>query len=474
MNERKNLFKFILFLMIFLICFAGICFLGCKYLSALKRVYDESFYAGLKTKYDRLTSVKGPKIVVIGGSSVAFGIDSKIVERETGIPCVNFGLYAAIGFKPMLDLSKKSIGEGDIVVLAPELSSQMYSGYIGYEYLTDSVEGRPDLATALGKEYAKGFLSALPKYLSRRNRILKSGISVDGVYANSSFDEYGDIVYLRNENVMNGGYNKTDLPEISTDILTEEFFDMVNTYAEYCKERGASVYLGFPPMNALSVKDTDEAQEAFLNKLKEDLDFEILASLEDHIMDPGYFYDSNFHTNDPGTVYNTLLLVNDIKRVTGNMTLTSIEIPEPLAGEEEEDTDKEIQNDGIFNFILTDKGIVVKGLTEEGKALTELNVPTVLGGYNVWDIDSFAFEDSKAIKLTLPDGIGIIREGILKNADSIKNVYIYCKNLPEVSSDMLYMAPEDVVLYVEKDVYGKYVTDYFWGLFSHKLKPMDE
>ena len=73
---------------------------------ALPPVYDNTFIGELGEKYDRLNSIDEPKIVIVGGSSVAFGIDSELMEEKLGMKVVNFGLYANLGTKLMLDLSK--------------------------------------------------------------------------------------------------------------------------------------------------------------------------------------------------------------------------------------------------------------------------------------------------------------------------------------------------------------------------------
>ena len=86
--------------------------------------YSDTFVGALNEKCDRLKEIEGEKIVVVGGSSVAFGVDSALLSRYTGMPVVNFGLYAALGTKLMLDLSLPHIGEGDIVVISPELDPQ--------------------------------------------------------------------------------------------------------------------------------------------------------------------------------------------------------------------------------------------------------------------------------------------------------------------------------------------------------------
>ena len=95
--------------------------------------YSNSFVGALNEKYDRLHSIEEPKLVVVGGSSVVFGTDSAMIEKYTGMPVVNFGLYAALGTKLMLDLSRPAIGEGDVVVLSPELDPQTMSLYFSSE-----------------------------------------------------------------------------------------------------------------------------------------------------------------------------------------------------------------------------------------------------------------------------------------------------------------------------------------------------
>ena len=92
-------------------------------------VYRNTFYGELDDKYDALYSAKGEKIVLIGGSSVAFGYDSKTLSDLFDRPVINFGLYAELGTKLMLDLAEDAIREGDIVLVAPELDAQTLSLY---------------------------------------------------------------------------------------------------------------------------------------------------------------------------------------------------------------------------------------------------------------------------------------------------------------------------------------------------------
>lgn len=59
--------------------------------------YEQSYSASLADKVDRLESLNEPKIVLIGNSNLAFGIDSEKIEQEMKMPVVNMGLHGAIG-----------------------------------------------------------------------------------------------------------------------------------------------------------------------------------------------------------------------------------------------------------------------------------------------------------------------------------------------------------------------------------------
>jgi hypothetical protein len=63
---------------------------------------DDYLAASLDKEY-RLATLPGPRVVFVGGSNVAFGLDSAIIERWTGRRSVNMGLYVNLGLPFMLD-----------------------------------------------------------------------------------------------------------------------------------------------------------------------------------------------------------------------------------------------------------------------------------------------------------------------------------------------------------------------------------
>ena len=436
--------------------------------------YGNSYYAVLGLKYERLRSVEQPKIVVVGGSATAFGIDEALAEQETGMPCVSFGLYAAFGLKCMLDLSLNGIGKGDIVVIAPEFSSQMFSEYVGYDALLQAAEGNKSLLFGLGTSYLGGVMRSFPDYLIKKNEVIAAGgVEGAGVYTKDAFDEQGRMTFVREGNIMDRMVSEDNLPEIRADIVTDAFLDMINSYTRKARSKGAEVYFAFVPVNKKSValaQDTD--REGFLTALEEGLDCEILSDLEQHILDERYFYDSNFHMNDTGAVYNTLLLVNDIKRVTGQQGTVKTPLPQPPEGA----TDEQILASGSVDGLLYDitaEGVVITGLEEDAKTAQTITVPEQIENSMVRKIDSYAFAGASAQKITLPASVTVLSGHLFENCTQLTRVELLATELPQVGDSLTEGAPEGLVIAVPSEAYGTYLTDYFWARYARVLARME-
>jgi len=437
---------------------------------AVPEQYGNTYYGAMKIKLDRLEETPGRRIVVISGSSAAFGIDSQLVEKELGIPCVNFGLYAALGLKCMLDLSVNSLHSGDIVVIAPELSDQMYSDYIGYSYLLQALEGRPGMYLRLGADYAAGLLEALPAHRAEKKRFASEGSpDPDGVYSAAAFNAYGDIIYDRPANIMDGMVSPDALPEISEELVTKDFVQMINDYVSRATRRGVTVYFDFSPLNTLAVDMSAADMEGFEKALRQELDCPVLSELEEHILDEGYFYDSNFHLNDAGVVLNSVLLVNNLKREMGNMTQTFTQIPPPVAGQAGDEVISSGAYDG-FLYDVTAQGAVITGLDSDGIVAQELIVPEAIEGIQVYKIAARAFEGCAAVRIELPSTVRVLSPALFAKAADLTEVVLLSSDLPEVGDDLLDEAPEGIILRVPASLYGDYMTDYFWGRYAGELE----
>ena len=302
--------------------------------------YSNSFVGALNEKYDRLHSINEPKLVVLGGSSVVFGVDSEIIEKYTGMPVVNFGLYAALGTKLMLDLSRSAIGEGDVVVLSPELDPQTMSLYFSAEQTLRALDDDFSMFRDIDSENRLSLLGGMWRFATDKLELLRTGRVIDppGVYNAKNIDGRGDLTYPTPENVMPEYYDSNKRITLTEDILDSEFIDYLNDYIAYCEGRGATVLFAYCPMNerALVRPYSDEAMNTearreFHGYLSSVIKCEVIGNIEEAVMDAAYFYDSNFHLNDAGRRTRTIWLTEDILSAMNIDASVEEELPEKPA-----------------------------------------------------------------------------------------------------------------------------------------------
>ena len=448
--------------------------------------YTETYVGELTEMYARLCSVEEPKIIVVGGSSVAFGLRSDLVEQELSMPCINFGLYGTIGTKAMMDLSKANIGEGDIVILAPETASQPMSMYFNPDAMLRAVNGDLSMMLRLGKDDLMEMVNELPGYISTNFEVYTGKATVDltGVYQKSSFNEYCDIAYERPYNVMPELYDSVAEIRFSPDDIEREFIDYVNEYAAYVRECGAEIYYSFCPMNELAVVSGAEEIAAYENFLYENLDMEIISNASDYIFDAQLFYDTNFHCNDAGVVYRTVQLVQDIRRAHGDNTPSGIELPEiPTAPEptpppaEEDDPSAPPENADAACFVYEKVGnyYAIAGLTESGKARESLTVPYSYDGVLVTRILKRAFADATALReVTIQTNINQIQNEAFVGCSSLTSIKLYHTQPSMITVGMagglLEGVNEACKVYVPQESLSYFQNDYNWEAYRSQLR----
>ncbi|MDR0368412.1 MAG: hypothetical protein LBH82_04650 [Bacteroidales bacterium] len=167
--------------------------------------WQGDYLFALIDKFEHLKKEESPKIVLIGGSNLAFGIDSEVLSQHYDMPIVNMGLHAGMGLRFLLKGVKADVHKNDILIIIPEYS-HFYTMYLG----TSST-----LTPMLFNVYPKGF-----SYLSFRQFLtIMSGIprySMDNlydayivghafkehdhrIYARANFNQYGDMTAHRTE-----------------------------------------------------------------------------------------------------------------------------------------------------------------------------------------------------------------------------------------------------------------------------------
>ena len=277
--------------------------------------YKYSYQASLIDKVERLESIKEPKIILVGHSNLAFGINSEEIENAIGMPVVNLGLHGGLGNAYHEQIAKLGINEGDIVVVChsefsdtDEIGDPMLA-WITYDY-------NNQLWPIIREKDYKAMLRAYPKYLRKSylRWILRMGDKdPGGSYSRSAFNKYGDIIYRPADEQLDVeklfSETSVEVPEIN-DIC----INRLNELYEYCRERGATmVVAGYPVPYGQYSDFTEEDFEDFKFKLVDMLDCDVISDYTDYFYPYDFFYNAKLHLTEEGAEVRTKQLISDLE-----------------------------------------------------------------------------------------------------------------------------------------------------------------
>ncbi len=490
---KKRLIKLIALILIVLIPFPVFSLI----VNLTEDSYAKTYLGAFEEKYFRLYNSENKKVIFIGGSSLPFGLRSDLIAEELGgeYDVINFGLYATLGTKFMMDMAKDAISEGDIVVLSPELNTQTYSLYFNPEAVLQATGETPSLRLKLPWENWLSVAYSSPSYAIERLKytVNKNAPDPDGIYRADSINEWGDLSVARPNNIMNDGCDSNMLIYTDDSLLDEEFFAYVNDYVADAEEQGATVYFNYSPVNRLALRSSKVARAEFESKLKEKLDCELLGTIEDYMIDERYFYDTNFHLNSDGAVYFSHLLATSLKEELGIERESTLQVPPPpplatnevvdvLEGEDKvafEDYLGQPNNDYLDVFEYAKKGNSYKivGVKEEYRDMSEVILPAVYDGKNITAVEENAFEGCTKLEYV---HVGItyksLAAGSFAGCSSLKGVYLYDLEgkLSPPNEGLLNGTPNGVKIYIPASAMGTYTSGYTWSNYMEYFEPFDK
>jgi len=216
--------------------------------SRLTTWWQGDYMFALIDKFDNLKTEKSPKIVLVGGSNLAFGMDSEAISNYYDMPVVNMGLHAGIGLRFLLEKIKPHLKKNDILIIIPEYS-HFYDTYWGIG---------SNLTEALLNVYPQGFryltlkqyvmmMSELPRYsIDNLQDAYITGLAFQKherkIYARKNFNRYGDMTaHWAEASYINEQYE--DLP---TRPIDKKMLKSLERYITHYQSLGVDVVI-LPP-----------------------------------------------------------------------------------------------------------------------------------------------------------------------------------------------------------------------------------
>lgn len=273
-----------------------------------------SYMAGLKAKVARLKSTAGPRIVLVGGSNLAYGIDSAMIEKALGKPVVNMGITAGLGFKYHLESVRDRLQPGDIVIASPEYHHFQRDVFDGSLDLPEAIfEFDLESIRSLDGAHLLHLAKMIPDFASRKTVALFKVFELGKLRRRAqqwTFNEYGDFTAHEKDprHALRHAAAATEAP------VDPAVIDFITAFADKAERNGIEFILLPPPLQD-SVFDADR-----------DYIGRIAAALAAHgipyaaeparyrIASEDTYCDSSYHPTFAAAKVRTALLIEDILR----------------------------------------------------------------------------------------------------------------------------------------------------------------
>jgi hypothetical protein len=289
----------------------------------IQPIDKDKYLMVLLDKHRILARTPQPRMIFVGDSSLAFGLDSAKVKAATGYNVVNMGLHGGLGLIYIMDELKPYLKKDDIVIFALD-----YTHYIGVgtgdNTLIEVTIVMPWIIKYYSRENIMPFINNIPVTFQRRLRGLFSPTKEGPGHRRSGFNEYGDNIGhigLKSDAFKGMEFIAKYVPQARelnmTRFLPERVNNVIVTYlnrfASYWGKRGVRMYIAYSPL----MENDRKKQEYALLKLDKDIRarvrMKVIGSPLPYIYPQKDFYDNEFHLNGEGRELRTLQLIQDLK-----------------------------------------------------------------------------------------------------------------------------------------------------------------
>lgn len=313
-------------------------------------VPEENDYAqATLLKHARLNSAGAHKIVLVGGSNLAFGIDSSIVERETGCTAVNMGMNGYYGVRYMLAEVRERLAPGDVVIIAFEYDNYFKPvegtgadllmvvkanpaalGYLTWRQRLLVAQSMPYVAQQKLLRFVGYGFSGLSRLLGLGDNI-NTRAQIAEIETARGFTPAGDLTTHLG---VAWPYEREPGIDLTRNGVDPNVVPMIADFARDMKARGVDVVVSYSPI----LREFYVRHAAVIGELHRRLTEALPPGAapsppEAYVYDAPLFFDTVYHLNAAGRGPRTQQIVRDAARALGGERLQCARAGAP-AGEQ--------------------------------------------------------------------------------------------------------------------------------------------
>lgn len=305
-------------------------------ISLIFLVPDGNDYAlATRDKHTRLEINVPRKVVFLGGSNLAYGIDSGRIEHDLGVPVVNMGMNGYLGVRFMLEEAKRDLNPLDVAVISFEYDNFYKSANGTGSDLLMIIKARPSsLRFVTHWQQFTEIASAVPfaaqqktiRLLSNAGRGAKrwalalAGVrteehvspemeTINRIESHAGFELHGDLVSHLS---VAWPYEKEQGLNLKAIEVDPGVLDVLKQFSREMTQRGVRVLI-LPTPVLEDYYRTHEHSLARLHAVLGEAGLNILAPHTEFVYPDGLFFDTVYHLNKEGREIRTGKVIQELR-----------------------------------------------------------------------------------------------------------------------------------------------------------------
>ncbi|MDE6713261.1 MAG: hypothetical protein K2K20_05940 [Lachnospiraceae bacterium] len=276
--------------------------------------YDHAYQKALLLQYQALAEEgRDSEVIVFGSSYVPFGIDVSVMEEELDRPVQILGIEAGIGIPVLVDILYETAKPGDTIVYMLGKSNWYNEDFMVISAALESDKERLahywDLREGTLDVYRNKMIwrKLYALFAGDLVEMIRSGISNnEQVYSLDSFDERGNMIVLREGNLIGTEVSPTDT--LCFEDMELETMDLLNEFALWCEEQNITFVIAYSMTIDGSLIETEEELAQYHQQMTDYMNADILGIPQDYFLPIDFFYNHTAHLNSEGAaVYSGIL-----------------------------------------------------------------------------------------------------------------------------------------------------------------------
>jgi len=275
-------------------------------------------YDATNIKHKRLQTAHSPRLILLGGSNLLYGIESEQIKSRTGYEPVNMGMIGGLRLEYSLREIEQNVHQNDLIVLSLEYPTLLTNASrANPQVLMRLLWSRPDNWQNLAMEHWRLLTDAG----AQQQLSIALRKAIDNIFVNKKknsyksfikFNKYGDLITYRKSNQKRIGKSQGVIPKKFRIEKLDKNITRLNNFYNFCLQHGAKVVFTHPPVPEKRFINRQTVAEKIHNRLQDKLKIPIITTQKCMVFPNEDFINISYHLHGEAISTRTERLIESI------------------------------------------------------------------------------------------------------------------------------------------------------------------